>query len=204
MKRHRPAASGVGTRSHRTGLRKTCCESRAVASVSRACHCSEAMPSPAAMSFHLSSTRNHKCAPRRNSSLASALLPSASAPTHLWRFCASVNTHNALANSFPSSLALLRGHTHNVEGAEFSPDGQRIVTASYDKTARVWTSPAANCWPHCKVIPTLFIARSSRPTAIASSLPVGATQRGCGMRPTANCWPPCKVIPTLLSARCFR
>src|SRR6516162_1811439 len=48
MKRHRPAASGVGTRSHRTGLRKTCCESRAVASVGRACHCSEAMPK----SFH--------------------------------------------------------------------------------------------------------------------------------------------------------
>ena len=148
MKRHRPAASGVGTRSHRTGLRKTCCESRAVASVSRACHCSEAMPSPAAMSFHLSSTRNHKCAPRRNSSLASALLPSASAPTHLWRFCASVNTHNALANSFPSSLALLRGHTHNVEGAEFSPDGQRIVTASYDKTARVWNAASGQLLAH--------------------------------------------------------
>ncbi|RIK01687.1 MAG: hypothetical protein DCC46_01205, partial [Armatimonadetes bacterium] len=30
------------------------------------------------------------------------------------------------------------GHSSNVERAAFSPDGTRIVTASYDGTARVW------------------------------------------------------------------
>ena len=33
------------------------------------------------------------------------------------------------------------GHEGSVRSASFSPDGQRVVTASYDNTARVW--PAA-------------------------------------------------------------
>ena len=32
----------------------------------------------------------------------------------------------------------LAGHTGLVNSAAFSPDGKRIVTASWDKTARVW------------------------------------------------------------------
>jgi len=35
-------------------------------------------------------------------------------------------------------LAELRGHTRGVRCAAFSPDGTRIVTASWDNTARVW------------------------------------------------------------------
>ncbi|MEO8137882.1 MAG: hypothetical protein ABI831_28385 [Betaproteobacteria bacterium] len=34
--------------------------------------------------------------------------------------------------------SLLRGHSAPVLSANFSPDGKRIVTASRDKTARVW------------------------------------------------------------------
>ena len=34
--------------------------------------------------------------------------------------------------------AVLRGHEREVCSAQFSPDSQRIVTASEDKTARVW------------------------------------------------------------------
>jgi WD40 repeat protein len=35
-------------------------------------------------------------------------------------------------------LAVLRGHEGGFNGAAFSPDGQRVVTTSDDKTARVW------------------------------------------------------------------
>jgi len=42
---------------------------------------------------------------------------------------------NACADN---SLAELKGHTEAVASAAFSPDGTRIVTASHDKTARVW------------------------------------------------------------------
>ena len=34
-------------------------------------------------------------------------------------------------------LATLQGHTGRVESAVFSPDGRRILTASWDTTARV-------------------------------------------------------------------
>ena len=34
--------------------------------------------------------------------------------------------------------AHLEGHGYDVRSAAFSPDGTRIVTASWDKTARVW------------------------------------------------------------------
>jgi WD40 repeat protein len=35
-------------------------------------------------------------------------------------------------------IATLRGHEGEVLSADFSPDGGRIVTASTDKTARIW------------------------------------------------------------------
>jgi eukaryotic-like serine/threonine-protein kinase len=39
-----------------------------------------------------------------------------------------------------AQLAVLAGHAGSVLGAAYSPDGTRIVTASYDKTARIWDS----------------------------------------------------------------
>jgi WD40 repeat protein len=35
-------------------------------------------------------------------------------------------------------IAILGGHESVVNSASFSPDGTRVVTASFDKTARVW------------------------------------------------------------------
>jgi WD40 repeat protein len=40
----------------------------------------------------------------------------------------------------PATGAKLEGHTSQVQSADFSPDGQRIVTTSYDRTARVWNA----------------------------------------------------------------
>jgi WD40 repeat protein len=37
-------------------------------------------------------------------------------------------------------LVRVEGHTKGVHHAAFSPDGQRIVTASDDRTARVWNA----------------------------------------------------------------
>ena len=35
-------------------------------------------------------------------------------------------------------IAALRGHEKVVTSAAFSPDGSRVVTASWDETARIW------------------------------------------------------------------
>jgi len=42
------------------------------------------------------------------------------------------------ARALDAELAVLAGHTDVVESAAFSPDGSRIVTASYDGSARIW------------------------------------------------------------------
>ena len=44
--------------------------------------------------------------------------------------------HAITARPIPRSV--LEGHEEAVLGAQFSPDGRRLVTASWDGTARVW------------------------------------------------------------------
>ena len=44
----------------------------------------------------------------------------------------------ALRGACQYGNAVFRGHTDEVHSASFSPDGNRIVSASYDRTVRVW------------------------------------------------------------------
>jgi WD40 repeat protein len=52
----------------------------------------------------------------------------------------------AIAHVFPNILETLEGHSDSVRTAAFSPDGQRVVTASADYTARVWNAATGQVW----------------------------------------------------------
>ena len=60
-------------------------------------------------------------------------------------------------------LAKLEGDTGSVNDAFFSPDGQRIVTASGDKTARVWNAADGQLLlkieGHTAAVPRVFLAQ---------------------------------------------
>ncbi|MGK7943198.1 MAG: WD40 repeat domain-containing protein [Microcystaceae cyanobacterium] len=45
---------------------------------------------------------------------------------------------NSIYYNVPKDVETLEGHQHWVINAQFSPDGEKIVTASWDKTAKVW------------------------------------------------------------------
>jgi len=57
-----------------------------------------------------------------------------------WQTEPTPEASSAVANLFPQLSSILQGHTDDVETAVFSPDGQRILTASADNTARVWNA----------------------------------------------------------------
>ena len=44
----------------------------------------------------------------------------------------------------------LEGHTDWVRTVYFSPDGTKIVTASYDRTAKIWDIPQKKSFFKCK------------------------------------------------------
>jgi WD40 repeat protein/DNA-binding winged helix-turn-helix (wHTH) protein len=58
---------------------------------------------------------------------------------HGWQTAKTDEARLAVTKTFPQLLATLN-HSAGVESAVFSPDGQRVLTASDDHTARVWSS----------------------------------------------------------------
>src|SRR5262249_7640350 len=54
-----------------------------------------------------------------------------------WEIAKTDEAHLAVAKAFPEPLAILQ-HDGIVVRSVFSPDGRRILSASYDHTARVW------------------------------------------------------------------
>ena len=71
--------------------------------------------------------------------------------------------------------------TDEVWSAAFSPDGKRIVTASDDKTARIWDAATGKpIGEPLKGHEELWSARRSAPTASASSPRPRTRRRGSG------------------------
>lgn len=56
-----------------------------------------------------------------------------------WRTANTEEAHLAVAKAFPELLATLK-HEGPIIKTVFSPDGQRILSVSYDNTARVWNA----------------------------------------------------------------
>jgi WD40 repeat protein len=54
-----------------------------------------------------------------------------------------VSQNITLTRSSGKEIVALRGHNGVVWSATFSPDGSRVITASGDKTARIWDVQAA-------------------------------------------------------------
>ena len=90
----------------------------------------------------------------------------------------------AARNCFP-----LEGHTAPVRSVAFFPDGQRIVTGSWDKTARVWDATTGRSCSPWKGIEARFFLWPFQRTASELSPAARIRRPRSGMpRPATICW----------------
>jgi WD40 repeat protein len=74
-------------------------------------------------------------------------------------------------------MGVLRGHDGRVTSAAFSPEGSRIVTASADKTARIWDirlqTMSANdlLGEVCRRLSGKFTREEMRPSSYPDGMP---------------------------------
>ncbi len=70
-------------------------------------------------------------------------------------------------------VTIFAGHEAKVVSAQFSPDGMRIVTASWDKTARVWDTMTGQCLTtlagHERILANAQFSRDGRRIVTASA-----------------------------------
>jgi WD40 repeat protein/tRNA A-37 threonylcarbamoyl transferase component Bud32 len=91
-------------------------------------------------------------------------------------------------------IAILKGHTNRVISAHFSPDGKKLVTASWDRTARVWDTAT---WKETRVIEA---HRGALASALFSPdgqslLTASSGSRRDSSYSTPMVWPPPKKEP---------
>ena len=85
-----------------------------------------------------------------------------------------------------AEVLTLKGHTGRVYSASFSPDGSRIVTGSWDKTAKVWDAQdAAPRSSPSRGTPAASCRRRSARTGRGSSPRVATGRRRSGTRGAA-------------------
>jgi hypothetical protein len=120
---------------------------------------------------------------------ALAVMPDAKHPGARAR---SAHAATALLEAWSSDreIATLIGHTDTVIGASFSPDGQRVVTASVDETARVWDVSGARA-----PVPPVVLSGHTGEVISASFSPDGKQVLTASWDKTARVWDVSGAIP---------
>jgi WD40 repeat protein len=79
----------------------------------------------------------------------------------------------AIAHAFPEELAILQGHSGAIATVAFSPFGQRVVTASADRTARIWNAASgqsiAELEGHCAEVVSAAFSPDGQRVVTASA-----------------------------------
>ncbi len=85
-------------------------------------------------------------------------------------------------------LLTLSGHAEWVNSAAYSPDGERIVTASLDETAKVWDAESGAELLTLSGHTDMVNSAAYSPDGTASSRQAGTKRPRCGMQRAArNC-----------------
>jgi WD40 repeat protein len=120
---------------------------------------------------------------------ALAVMPDAKHPRGRAR---SAHAATALLEAWSNDreIATMIGHTDTVVGASFSPDGQRVVTASVDETARVWDVSGAT-----PAVPPEVLSGHTGEVTSASFSPDGKQVVTASWDKTARVWDVSGAIP---------